>query len=146
MTAERAPSAAEVADALHSAAIHLLRHVRVADAGSGLTPARLSALSVAVYAGPLTVGALAEAEGVRSPTMTGLVTALERDGLVSRGTRPGDQRVQVVSATAKGRRVLAAARRRRMARLERLLEGASAEELRAAGTAARLISERLRSP
>ena len=38
---------------------------------------QLSALSVVVFGGPLTLGGLAEAEQVRSPTMTRIVTALE---------------------------------------------------------------------
>ena len=44
---------------LHSAAIHLLRGLRAADRASGLTPARLSALSVLVFGGPCTLGELA---------------------------------------------------------------------------------------
>ena len=39
-----------VADALHSAAIHLLRRVRQEDDRTGVTPGRLSALSVLVFA------------------------------------------------------------------------------------------------
>ena len=43
----------ETADRLHSAAIHLLRRVSREDAGSGVSPPRLSALSVLVFAGPV---------------------------------------------------------------------------------------------
>ena len=49
---------AATADRLHSAAIHLLRRVRRQDAASGLTAPRLSALSVVVFAGPVTLGQL----------------------------------------------------------------------------------------
>src|SRR5919204_2373568 len=85
-----------VADRLHSAAIHILRRVARQDVATGLGSARLSALSVVVYGGPLTLGELARAERVRSPTMTGIVQALERDGLVRR--RPGstDRRTVLV--------------------------------------------------
>src|SRR5229473_2111765 len=72
------------ADRLHSAAIHLLRRLRRQDDASGLTAPRLSALSVIVFSGPLTLGALATAEQVRPPTMTRLVAALEEAGLVVR--------------------------------------------------------------
>ncbi len=41
----------EIADRLHSAAIHLLRRVRVRDRESGIGPAQLSALSVLVFGG-----------------------------------------------------------------------------------------------
>ena len=69
----------EVADRLHSAAIHLLRRAREHDQESGLSPARLSALSVVVFRGPLTLGELAAAEDVRSATMTGIVNGLENE-------------------------------------------------------------------
>ncbi|MEX2326023.1 MAG: MarR family transcriptional regulator, partial [Gemmatimonadaceae bacterium] len=75
---------AAVADRLHSAAIHLLRRLRKQDDRSGITAARLSALSVVVFAGPVTMGQLALAEQVTAPTMTRLVAAMERDGLVAR--------------------------------------------------------------
>jgi hypothetical protein len=84
-----------IADRLHSAAIHLLRRVRGQDEGSGLSPARLSALSVVVFGGPVTLGRLASAEQVTAPTMTRLVAALEADGLLSRKDDTVDRRVVV---------------------------------------------------
>ena len=45
-----------MAESLQSAAIHLLRKLRRADARSGLNAPRLSALSVIVFGGPLTLG------------------------------------------------------------------------------------------
>src|SRR5687768_18394616 len=59
-----------VADALHSAAIHLLRGVRKEDVQTGVGPARLSALSVLVFAGPMRLTDLARIEQVKPPTMT----------------------------------------------------------------------------
>src|SRR5437868_11146979 len=97
---DRAARARAVADRLHSAAIHLLRRLRAADAASGLTASRLSALSVVVFGGPQTITALAAAEQVRLPTMTRLVQGLERDGLVTRAPDPRDRRRVVVRATA----------------------------------------------
>src|SRR5919206_339955 len=52
----------EAADRFHSAAIHALRHVRREDPASGLSAARLSALSVLAFGGPRTLGELAAAE------------------------------------------------------------------------------------
>src|SRR4249920_3993420 len=64
-------AALELADQLHSAAIHLLRRLRVRDRESGVGPAQLSALSVLVLGGgPRSLGELAEAEQVRPPTMS----------------------------------------------------------------------------
>src|SRR5215211_4018488 len=115
--APRANSPDDVADRLHSAAIHLLRWLRREDDRSGLSAPRLSALSVIVFAGPITLGALATIEQVRPPTMTRLVAALETDGLVVREADPADGRVTLVRATARGRRLLSAGRARRVAAL-----------------------------
>lgn len=119
----------ELADALHSAAIRLLRRVRHVDQQSGLSPARLSALSVVMFAGPLPVGRLAAAEGVKSPTMTGIVNGLVEEGLVERRRAAGDLRSVDVAVTAKGRRLFNAARRRRVEAVADLLRGLPKAEL-----------------
>jgi len=106
-----------VADRLHSAALHLLRRLRAEDDDLGISPPRLSALSVVVFGGPLTIGALAEAEGVKPPTMTRLVDGLEREGLVTRESDRADGRAVRVRATRNGRRVLIEGRGRRVAAL-----------------------------
>src|SRR5437763_16990914 len=104
----------EVADLLHSAAIHLLRRAQEQDRPARISPARLSALSVVVFRGPLTLGELAAAEGVRSATMTGIVHGLVRAGLVRRRPSPADGRPVLVDAAARGRRLLNPARGRRI--------------------------------
>jgi len=133
-----------VADRLHSVAIHLLRQLRREDEASGLSAARLSALSVVVFAGPLSVGELARAEQVRSPTMSRVVADLEALGLVTRVRSAADGRAVAVTATAEGRRVLQAGRRRRVATLTGRLEGLSIRDLtvldRAAGVLERAIA------
>jgi DNA-binding MarR family transcriptional regulator len=121
-----------IADRLHSAAIHLLRRLRREDAKTGLSAPRLSALSVVVFAGPVTLGELANAEQVRPPTMTRLVSALEDDGLVSREADPDDGRLTRIRATQKGRALLFRGRARRVAALTaevRGLEPGEREEL-----------------
>jgi DNA-binding MarR family transcriptional regulator len=110
-----------LADALHSAAIHLLRRLRREDAATGLSPARLSALSVVVFGGPIRISDLARAEQVRTPTMTPIVAALERDGLIVRDADPGDARAAILRATARGRTLMAQGRARRVAALARAL-------------------------
>ncbi len=129
----------EVADRLHSAAIHLLRRIRKVDEASGLSAARLSALSVLVFGGPTTLGALARAEHVSAPTMSRLVSGLERDRFVVREVDEDDARAVRVRATPKGRRVLMQGRERRVAELVQLLEGISADELRMLGSAAEIL-------
>ena len=121
-----------IADRLHSAAIHLLRRLRREDVTSGLSAPRLSALSVVVFGGPLTLGELANAEQVRPPTMTRLVSALENAGLVAREADPEDGRLTRIRATQKGRALLLRGRARRVAALTaevRRLEPGEREEL-----------------
>ena len=106
-----------LADQLHSAAIHLLRQLRKEDDSSGLSAPRLSALSVVVFGGPLTLGELARAEQVKPPTMTRIVTGLEKEGLVKRKGDRGDRRLTRIEATPKGQKVLFAGRARRVEKL-----------------------------
>src|SRR5262245_8523732 len=111
----------ETADRLHSAAIHLLRRLRLEDPASGLSGPRLSALSVVVFGGPIGMTALAAAEQVKGPTITRLVDGLLRDGLVERVRGAEDRRTWQVRATARGRRLLSEGRSRRVERLARSL-------------------------
>jgi DNA-binding MarR family transcriptional regulator len=144
MPANRArPPEAELADRLHSAAIHLLRWLRREDAATGLSAPRLSALSVIVFGGgPVALGQLAAAEQVRAPTMTRLVNGLEADGLVTRQPDPKDARVTRIRATARGRALLEGGRTRRVEALARSLASLSAADRAALARAAALI-ERL---
>jgi DNA-binding MarR family transcriptional regulator len=121
---------ARVADRLHSLAIHLLRRVAAADRRAGVTGPRLSVLSVLVLGGgPRTVGALAEAEHVRPPTMTRLVQAMEEEGLVARARSRDDARATIIRATAVGARILRRARSRRLQTLRQLIAGLEAGQL-----------------
>ena len=118
-----------LADRVHSAAIHLLRRLRKQDDASGVTPSRLSALSVVVFGGPKTIGQLASAEQVSAPTMTRLVVGMQRDGLVKRERDATDARVIWIRATPKGDRILREGRRRRVAALAHDLSELSNTEL-----------------
>jgi DNA-binding MarR family transcriptional regulator len=129
----------ELAQRLHAAAIHLLRRLRTEDTVSGLTAPRASALSVLVFGGPMSIGQLATAEQVRPPTISRLVTELERDGLVRREADPGDARVQRVRATRAGEELLVQGRARRVARLAASLAELPAAELRALARAAPVL-------
>jgi DNA-binding MarR family transcriptional regulator len=134
-----------LADRLHSAAIHLLRRLCRYDEAMGLSPARASALSVVVFAGPLTIGQLAQAEQVSAPTMTRLIVGMERDGLVRRAPDAHDGRIVWLHPTPKGSRILQAGRRRRVAALAEELGRLSSDERRTL-TAAAAILERLVRP
>src|SRR5918992_6011054 len=97
----RPASRRRTADRLHSASIHLLRSVRASDTETGLSPARLSALSVLVFGGSRTISELAAAEQVRLPTMSAIVRGLEEDELVRRASDPNDRRTARIHATAR---------------------------------------------
>jgi DNA-binding MarR family transcriptional regulator len=128
-----------VADALHSASIRLLRGVRKEDVRSGLGPARLSVLSVLVFAGPMRLSDLARIEQVRPPTMTKVVAGLEARGLVKRRADARDARAVRMEATVRGTKLLQEGRRRRVARLANGLQGLSSDELDLVGRAAAII-------
>src|SRR6267143_3416141 len=112
--------AVQIADQLHSAAIHLLRRLRVRDRESGVGPAQLSALSVLVFGGPRSLGELADAEEVRPPTMSRMVAGLQRAGLIRRHATEDGRRVRL-EATAKGKKILWEARKRRVESLAQAL-------------------------
>jgi len=134
-----------LAERLHKAAIGLLRLLRRQDGASGITAPRLSTLSVLVFGGPRTLGALAAAEQVRPPTMTRLVAALEAEGLVARETPAHDGRLVILAATRKGRALLLAGRQRRLAALAELLARRSAAERGALQTAVPILEALLSS-
>jgi DNA-binding MarR family transcriptional regulator len=117
-----------LADRLHSAAIHLLRRLRREDDVSGLPAPQLSALSVIVFGGPLTLGDLARAEQVRPPTISKLIVALEQRGLVEREVDAADRRVVRVHATMRGTKVLHEGRQRRVAALVSSLRALSVRD------------------
>jgi DNA-binding MarR family transcriptional regulator len=137
----------DVADRLHSAAIHMLRYLRRADAATGLTAARASVLSVVVFGGPVTIGDLATAEQVSAPTMTKLITSLEGEGLVRRVPDERDRRVVRVHATPQAARILRrgrAARVRVLAATLRALDSADLTTLGRAADILRTLEERRR--
>lgn len=128
-----------VADALHSAAIHLLRGVRKEDERTGVGPARLSALSVLVFAGPLRLTELARIEQVKPPTMTKVIAGLEAAGLVRRRNDVEDARAVRLEATARGTRLLQEGRRRRVERLASALQALAPDELDVLARAAAIV-------
>lgn len=128
-----------LADLLHSAAIHLLRKLRREDAASGLNAPRLSALSVVVFAGPVTLGDLAAAEQVRPPTMTRIVDALAEQGLVAKKRNARDGRSTLIHATATGKKLLMLGRERRVSALAEQIAALDAKDLAALGSATEIL-------
>jgi DNA-binding MarR family transcriptional regulator len=138
------PQALAAADRLHSAAIHLLRRVRHQDSASGIGPAQLSALSVLVFAGPKTLGELAAAEQVTAPTMSRIVTGLERSRLIRIARDPKDARRMRIQPSAKGTRLLRQGRQRRIAYLAAHLGSVTRAELETMFRAVDILERLLR--
>jgi DNA-binding MarR family transcriptional regulator len=131
------------ANALHSAALRLLRRAATADTGMRLDGPRASLLSILVFAGPQPMRRLADLEHISPPAVTKLVTALEDQKLVVRRPSPADRRVVLVAATEAGRALLEAGRRDRVALVAGLLDGVSADDLATLERAAQIIAARL---
>ncbi len=89
----------------------------------------------------MTVGQLAAAEQVRSPTMSRLVSDLAARGLVTRTTPATDRRVAEIRATPRGRWTLQAGQRRRVATLASHLKDLEPEDLDVLDRAAELLEE-----
>jgi DNA-binding MarR family transcriptional regulator len=113
----------DAARELNSGAIHLLRGLRAVDRRAGLTPARLSALSVLVFGGPRSLGRLARDEDVAGPTMTRIVDGLVTLGLAVREPHPDSARSVRIRATDEGERLM---RRAAQARVDAIVDALEA--------------------
>lgn len=133
----------EIVRRVHSAALHLMRFVRAVDTALGVPPAQLSALSVIVFGGKTSLTDLAKAEQVRPPTMSRIIDALVRQGLVRRETDKTDRRSVVISATDKGTRIMHEGRSRREKRLLDLLQPLHREEIDLLDRASEILAREL---
>jgi DNA-binding MarR family transcriptional regulator len=99
----------------------------------GIEPPHFGALSVLDATGPSSQQRLAGELGVSGTIVVQLADHLEDEGLIERNRSPDDRRVQLVTITAEGRRVLADAlgvARQVTARFTEPLGADGAEELR----------------
>lgn len=98
---------------------HLKRMVRAvtrvfdeALAPAGLTAGQFNTLVLVAIPGRLTLGQIAERMVMDRTTVTRTLAPLVKSGHLAIEVSPTDRRARVVSLTAKGRRALAAGRRR----------------------------------
>jgi DNA-binding MarR family transcriptional regulator len=136
--------AQEMATGLHAAAVRLLRMLRREDKASELSGPRLSALSVIVFAGPLSLAQLAVAEQVKSPTMSRIVEGLVQAGLVTRAPEPANRRMVRIAATPEGTQLLEAGRERRVRALTHRVLRLAESEQRALARAVELLERIVR--
>ncbi|MEU1426430.1 MarR family transcriptional regulator [Nocardia sp. NPDC005746] len=88
----------EAAELYHSIG-RLLRLLRTSGDLGALSPGAASALATVARSGPLRLGDLASIERVSAPTMSRIVTGLEKGGYLTRDADPEDGRAQLLTAT-----------------------------------------------
>lgn len=121
----------EIAAMLNDQFSRLSRQLRNMDLPQGMTPERLSALSVIEKRGPISVTALADKEMVRPATMSRMVSALVDEGLVRRREDKTDGRGVLVTTTQKGRRAYLRAQQQRLQQFSEALSSLTNEQLSA---------------
>ena len=94
----------ETATLLRRSMTRLMRRMRQ---DRGLGPGKLGVLSLLFRNGPMTPGALAQAEGVQPQSLTRLLADIEAEGLASRRRDERDGRQSLMELTEAGRAVLA---------------------------------------
>jgi DNA-binding MarR family transcriptional regulator len=118
----------ELPTRLRLAIMRLARRLRQ-QAEPDMTPSMLSAMANIEYRQPVTLGHLAEAERVTPPTMSKIVGRLEDAGLVTRVVDATDRRIQRVSLSRDGAKLIARNRSRKNAYLARKLRQLEPEEV-----------------
>jgi DNA-binding MarR family transcriptional regulator len=88
----------------------------------------LSVLHTLSLKSPMRLNELIATEQVTQPAITQLVTRLERDGLVERGSDPSDGRVVLVHITILGAKVIDSRRSDRIMQIVKFIEGLAPEE------------------
>ncbi len=143
MSRPRAAPDRKAIERFHHLAIRLLRGLRRVDEAHGFSGPRASALSVLVFRGPQSLGELAAAEGVKAPTMSRLVKAMQSEGLVETEVTSDDQRRMRIAASARGRRLMLKGRQLRLAAIAKLFENATPAEAKALETVVELLARAL---
>jgi DNA-binding MarR family transcriptional regulator len=96
----------EIGEAVYALATELVRQMP-----RDMSLTSVATLSTLTRRGPRRVTELAASEGVAQPSMTALVSALEREGFVERRPDPRDKRAALVTITDAGREYVARRRR-----------------------------------
>ncbi|QGK68583.1 MarR family transcriptional regulator [Allosaccharopolyspora coralli] len=87
---------------LRVAVVRLTRRLRAQTPDDAVTLTQLSAMASLRKSGTASPGELAAQEGVRPPSMTRVIAALEDKGLVTRHAHPTDRRQAIVELTEAG--------------------------------------------
>ncbi|HUZ44426.1 MAG TPA: MarR family transcriptional regulator [Acidimicrobiales bacterium] len=117
----------EMVSRMRLSVLRLSRRLRQ-NAAAGLTASQLALLSTLDRRGAMTLGDLAAHEGVQPPSVTRMVDALEKAGLVKRVDSVTDRRAVMAQLTGKGRKAMEDVRRRRDAWLAERMARLTPEE------------------
>lgn len=135
-----------LASKLRLAVVRLNRRLRAQRSGEQVSLTQVSALSTLYKCGPISPGRLADREGVRPPSMTRVIAALEELGYVYRSAHPSDGRQSVVGLTASGEQYVQAAISAREAWLDVRLAELSDDERAVLEQAAEIIARMAETP
>lgn len=102
---------------------------RIRSTRDGLGHGTISTLSSIIRRGPLRPGDVGRIERIAAPTVTRILSDLERRGLIERRPDPSDGRSCLVSATAAGIELVGEARAETAQRAALLLRDLDGEEL-----------------
>jgi homoprotocatechuate degradation regulator HpaR len=84
----------------------VMAHTRPSLREHGLSDQQWRVLRVLGESGTVETGRVAREAFILGPSLTGVLTRMERDGLIQRERDPADQRRTVVAATPKGLRLV----------------------------------------
>lgn len=132
----------ELVSRLRLTAMRLSRRLR-RESGDDITPSQLAVLATVDRYGPLTLGGIAEVEGVQPPTVTRIVAWLEEKDLVRLAPSDEDKRAKVVTIAAKGTKRLDRIRSNRNAWLACRLDELTAAERKALADALPVLEKLL---
>jgi DNA-binding MarR family transcriptional regulator len=110
--------------------------IRKMDALRQISLSAAATLSTLDSSGPCRLTELAGHEGISQPSMTSMVSRLERQGLVERRRDPSDGRIVLVAITRTGQDMLRGLRTGRVAFLASLMGALDPAEQRALANAA----------
>ena len=121
----------ELANELRPVVLRIARQLRKETEQFGVTSRQATLLQIVASRPGLTLRALAEAEAISAPALSGHVDRLETSELLVRVRSDVDRRRVGLELTAKGEQLLKSIRARRTAWLAEQLEALDPSELRA---------------
>ncbi|MCC3313322.1 MarR family winged helix-turn-helix transcriptional regulator [Nocardia africana] len=142
---ERARSAEELAEAadLYFALGRITRLLRRSGDLGALSPGSASALGTLVRSGPMRLGDLAAAEHVTAPTMSRIVSGLEKYGYLERTADPADGRAQLLTVTEQAKSLVNGLTSARIQRFAAVLDDIDPHQRRTLGDALAVLVARL---